>query len=90
LRFRPADAEPAPRARGGGRDSPAPATRVYGLNSGGQPQAISLKTGISDGSFTEVLSGELQEGQALIVGLAQANASNNNNNTSPRAPRMMF
>jgi HlyD family secretion protein len=87
LRFRPADAEPAPRIRGGGRDA-ATATQVYSLNSDGKPQAISLKIGISDGSFTEVLSGELQQGLALIVGLAPTNASNSS--TPPRAPRMMF
>jgi HlyD family secretion protein len=90
LRFRPSEAESAPRARPSGRDAAVPSARVYTFNSAGQPQAISLKTGMSDGSFTEVLSGELQEGQELIVGLAQANASNNNNNAANRAPRLMF
>ena len=32
----------------------------------GQPQAVTLKTGVSNGRQTEVLSGDLQVGAAVI------------------------
>ena len=34
---------------------------------GKKPKRCKVKTGISDGNFTEVVSGDLQEGQAVIV-----------------------
>jgi HlyD family secretion protein len=86
LRFRPPETETIPRAGPGGRDTGAARIRVHAMNQAGQPQAIALKTGISDGSFTEVIAGALQEGQALIVGFSQAG----NNNATSRAPRLMF
>lgn len=47
--------------------------RVYQPNSDGNPQAVTLRLGITDGNYTEVLRGDLAEGAALIVG---GNASN--------------
>jgi len=41
--------------------------RVWVLD-GGKPRAVSLRLGLSDGSYTEVVSGELKEGEAVIVG----------------------
>ena len=34
----------------------------------GKPQAVSVRTGVTDGAFTEIVSGELAEGAAVIVG----------------------
>jgi HlyD family secretion protein len=42
---------------------------VWRLSSDGDPQAVSVQPGISDGSSTELLTSELQEGDAVIVGL---------------------
>jgi len=41
----------------------------------GQPAPVRIKTGISDGSFTEVLEGGLREGDQVIVGLASETTS---------------
>lgn len=35
----------------------------------GQPKALSVRVGMSDGSFTEVAGGGLKEGQEIVVGL---------------------
>jgi len=51
----------------------------------GQLRRISVSTGISDGSYTEVVSGDLREGQEIIVeSLAKTNA------TTPSGPPRMF
>jgi HlyD family secretion protein len=42
---------------------------VWRLSSDGDPEAVSVQPGISDGSSTELLTSELQEGDAVIVGL---------------------
>jgi len=34
---------------------------------GGKPKRISVSTGVSDGSYTELISGEIKEGQEVVV-----------------------
>jgi HlyD family secretion protein len=83
LRFRPAGAEsgtpvvPAgpgtagktPASKGGeARGDVAGRAWVFGPD--GKVAAVTLTLGLSDGSFTEVLRGDLREGQEVIVGLA--------------------
>lgn len=51
-----------------------------------QPAAVEIATGISDGVFTEVMSGDLKEGQEIIVGAAGSNTKNTVNTASPRMP----
>lgn len=46
---------------------PAPVYRVWTPVAAGNPVAVEITTGISDGSFTEVLSGALREGQEVIT-----------------------
>ncbi len=41
--------------------------RVWVLSSGGQPMPVSIILGITDGTFSEVVSGDLKEGAELIV-----------------------
>src|SRR5207253_3317813 len=75
LRYRPAEATPgqvrarslAPAgARGGaGREQRTSGRTVYVL-SGGQPQPLQIKTGISDGVVTEVIEG-LKEGDRVVT-----------------------
>lgn len=48
--------------------SPVTRGRVWVLNQGGSPVSVDLMTGISDGSFTEVVRGNLQAGQQVIIG----------------------
>ena len=44
--------------------------RVWILSSDGKPTAVQVTLGITDGSATEVLRGDLTEGQEVIVGAA--------------------
>ena len=41
---------------------------MFVLGSDGQPQEVALRLGITDGGFTEVVSGDLPEGAAVITG----------------------
>jgi HlyD family secretion protein len=43
--------------------------RVWVVGPDGKPAAVALTLGLSDGTATEVLQGELKEGQDVIVGL---------------------
>lgn len=79
LRFRPAEKAPAAAPAGGEKRGPA----VW-VPEGGKPKRVPVELGISDGTYTEVLSGGLQEGQQLIVeSLRKARTP-----TAPAGPRM--
>lgn len=76
LRYQPAKAEQSAGftlipARGPGRQgnrrNNAPGSTLWVLRDG-QPLRISVKLGRSDGRFTEVLDGELKEGDQVITG----------------------
>ena len=54
LRFRPGDAKPT-------------RPTVYVLNHDGMPEPRQIQAGISDGLYTEVVSGDLSEGDRLIL-----------------------
>lgn len=62
LRYRPSDQVRESRSS---RDSDQ--SEVWRLN-GDQPEAVAVTVGISNGRLTEVLSGDLQVGDAVIVG----------------------
>lgn len=70
LRFRPVaaangqPAQPGPAAPGRARRA---GSTVYKLGAGGEPVAVFLRIGITDGNFSEVVEGELKPGDALIV-----------------------
>jgi HlyD family secretion protein len=44
---------------------------VWRLRSGSRPEAVPIRTGISDGVFTEVVEGALQPGEEIIVGVVE-------------------
>jgi HlyD family secretion protein len=83
LRFRPPDATPPLVAGHAGRGKPGEhqAERIVYVLRGSRPSPVQIKTGISDGIFTEVLDG-LKEGDRLITSMtgaspAAAQPSNN-------------
>jgi HlyD family secretion protein len=39
------------------------------LGASGDPEPVPVQIGISDGNFTELLGGELKEGDAVIIGI---------------------
>jgi HlyD family secretion protein len=85
LRFRPPGADTGPPSPGAGsapRTAPSPpgnpsgpAVRaglpgeVWVVAADGSPRSVSVRVGISDGFFTEVIGGELTESQPVIVGI---------------------
>ena len=54
-------------ARAGGRRT-ATSGRVWVLDDSGKPRAVNLRIGLADGTYSEVVGGELQEGAQVIVG----------------------
>jgi len=56
----------------GGEGRPGVAGRAWVVGPDGKPVQVSVTLGLSDGAATEVLRGELKEGQEVIVGLAGA------------------
>lgn len=51
--------------------SPLTPGRVWVLGEGGKPDPVDVVSGISDGSFTEIVRGDLQPGQEVILGIVQ-------------------
>jgi HlyD family secretion protein len=51
-------------------DEPGVSGRVFVLDPKGQPTLIQLRLGITDGRMTEVRSGDLKDGQPVIIGSA--------------------
>ena len=75
-------------AESAGRASGAVRGRVFVLDANGRPSAVSVRTGLSDGSRTEMLSGELKEGDQVIVGTSQPGAGGGA--ARPSGPRLPF
>jgi HlyD family secretion protein len=45
--------------------------RVWVIGHEGKPMPLDVMTGISDGTFTEVVGGEVRAGQEVIIGINQ-------------------
>ncbi|HVE50783.1 MAG TPA: efflux RND transporter periplasmic adaptor subunit [Casimicrobiaceae bacterium] len=61
------------------------AGRVYIPTEDG-PKEVRLRTGLTDGTATEIVSGELKEGDSVIVGTASSGAAPRPSGTAPRLP----
>jgi len=44
--------------------------RLFVQGPTGKPTPVTVQTGVSDGSFTEIVSGDVKEGQEVLVGVA--------------------
>ncbi len=82
-------------AEGRPRRAPAEAGapgRVFVLDAAGRPQPVTLRVGITDGSFTEMVSGELKEGAQVVVGGGPRGAApapvESGRSGPPRGPRL--
>jgi HlyD family secretion protein len=70
-----------PRGSGTGRSGGPSSVRfqtqtVYEPNGAkGDPKPVSIRPGITDGRFTQVVAGDLNPGDTVIVGLATAKAA---------------
>ncbi|HUG38698.1 MAG TPA: efflux RND transporter periplasmic adaptor subunit [Candidatus Limnocylindrales bacterium] len=49
--------------------------RVFVLDPEGKPKPVTIRTGITDGSYTEVLGGDVKDGQELLVSTATPGSS---------------
>src|ERR1019366_549643 len=68
LRYHPASETPPPAAGGkGGRKGAAPEQAVWSLDGNDKQQRVVVTTGESDGTYTEVTSGGLKNGDRVIV-----------------------
>ncbi|MEK7736998.1 MAG: efflux RND transporter periplasmic adaptor subunit [Pseudomonadota bacterium] len=78
LRFRPPgsgeDKSSSPLAPGVAAQaaSGASAGRLWLPDETGKPKSVQVRLGLTDGSMTEILSNELREGTAVLVGIAAA------------------
>jgi HlyD family secretion protein len=81
LRFRPADWDEDETRAVVGRavalskaagDLPGVPGRVFVVDGDGQPSAVRLRLGASDGRMTEVLAGELTEGRTVVTSAHQS------------------
>jgi HlyD family secretion protein len=59
---------------------------IWVLGQDGKPQSRRIKVGLSDGAATEVVEGNLQEGELVITGQTITGGSSSQNNTQTRAP----
>ena len=59
---------------GKGTGSRRPQSNVYTLGPAGEPKQVEVRTGISDGRFTEVTSENVNVGEPVIIGLATTKA----------------
>jgi HlyD family secretion protein len=85
LRYRPSEkkAEGRSPAAGSGKrkGEREGGTRVYVLDDKGLPKAVPVEPGISDGSFTQVVKGELTEKSRVVVGEIKANSNSSGSGT---------
>ena len=65
-----------------GRGS-ATAGRVWIPGEAGRPMAVDLRTGLSDGSFSEIVSGEVTESTQVIVGTVDASKTRQPQKSAP-------
>jgi HlyD family secretion protein len=64
--------------------APAQVFKVWILGPDGKPSPVDITTGISDGSYTEVTSGALKDGQEIIL---EATTGTNKNTGPSQAPQ---
>jgi HlyD family secretion protein len=72
-------------ARGAAAAAPG---RIWILGPDGQPKAVDVRTGLTDGTSTEILQGPLKEGDEVIVGTGDAPGAAKK--ATQGAPRSMF
>jgi HlyD family secretion protein len=72
-------------AQDGGVAPGGTAARVFVPGSDGKPRAVSIMVGLSDGTYSEIVSGEIQAGQDVFVGTPSGVPARS---SSPGGPRL--
>jgi len=83
LRFRPPEAVRTAVAQQSGSRRTAPAPTVWVLQKNGTPQSVRIRSGLSDGTYTECLDNDLLEGTRVVV--AAVSKTSQNPATTPTA-----
>ena len=87
----PAAGSPSTSAGSFGQDAPTAEKKnsamLWTLSPEGKPEPIPVQTGISDGSSIEIVSGELKEGDTVIVGQGNSMPSPTNQQVNPFVPQ---
>ncbi len=74
---------------GGGTSRRGVSGRVYVLDGAGQPQPVDVRVGVTDGAYTELVSGDLKPGAQVVVGGGpRATAAAPAGPRGPRGPRL--
>lgn len=60
-----------------------PAKRIWRLASDDEPEPVVIRTGISDGVWTEVSDGDVKEGDSVIVGLESSRSERRSSELPP-------
>ncbi|MCP9446276.1 MAG: efflux RND transporter periplasmic adaptor subunit [Nitrospira sp.] len=60
-----------------------PAKRIWRLAIDDEPELLLIRTGISDGAWTEVLDGDVKEGDSVIVGLESSRSERRSSELPP-------
>jgi len=64
--------------------------RVFTLDASGAPAPVELRTGLTDGSFTEVQTDRLKEGDPVLIGTVTAGGTAPPRSGAPAGPRLPF
>ncbi len=83
LRFRPAEADGGVKAR-----PPRGKEQAVWILRDNKPERTVVTPGISDGTFTEILSGNVREGEKVILETLKDKKKNDKSTSSQRGPRM--
>jgi len=87
LRYRPAATAAASTGNTNRRTRGAAASQtVWTLDADGKPQPVEVQLGISDGTWTEVRSGNLQEGERVILGASSQGAASKGQGSAAASP----
>ncbi|HET8575839.1 MAG TPA: efflux RND transporter periplasmic adaptor subunit, partial [Methylomirabilota bacterium] len=70
---------PASAGRGAG-----PRGRVWIVGPDGKPKQVAVQLGVSDGTNTEIVGGDVAEGQQVIVGLGERAPAGGGTSGGPR------
>jgi HlyD family secretion protein len=93
LRFQPPADAPSPsagagrRAGGGRRQDGQSMGRVWTVGGDDRLEAVRVRTGLSNGTFTAILDGDLQEGTPIVTGLVATGGKAASSTSSPLIPQ---
>jgi HlyD family secretion protein len=88
LRYHPASATAAPADGTGARKGGAPEKAVWILDPDNKPHRVVLTTGETDGTYTEVVTGGLKDGDnAIVAEMANAAPASGGSPVSPSGSR---